>query len=241
MWLYHANMALEKPLRWVGCVRAVDEGGSIPRRGATLLVANHSSFLDPWFVGVIVPRPVRNLITRKWFDKSPAWRLLFTAWGTIPVQDGDATATLAAIKDALDAGHLVGVFPEGRISEDGRMNGFRSGVAWMASQSGAPVVPLGIRGAYDCLPRHRKVPRWPRIRIHVGAPRYFPGTEDGRPVEPTRRDIVTFTRLLEDDVRRLAGQPTRESAEARRAATVSAEDDDQNGKSLGMSSIPSSQ
>lgn len=241
MWLYYVFMGLERPLRWTGGVRVIDEGGTLPRRGPALLVHNHSSFLDPWLVLSVAPKPIRNLITRKWYDKSPIWRFLFWGWGTIPVHDGDVNSTLGSVKAALDRGQIVAIFPEGRISADGRMNSFRSGVAWMAAQSGVPVTPAGIRGAYECLPRHRRLPRWPRIRVHVGAPRYFPGTEGGRPVEPTRRDIVTFTRLLEDDVRRLAGQPARESAEARRAAAEIADDTAQNGKSLGMSSIPSSQ
>lgn len=223
MWLYYGLLVVERPARWTGWVRAVADPGTFPRRGPAIVVANHSCFLDPWFVAAVVPRPVQNLITRKWYDRSRLWRFLFSGWGTIPVQDGDANATIDGILAALRRGNMVGIFPEGRISADGQMTSFRSGVAWMAARSGAPAIPIGIRGAYECLPRHvRFFTKVPRVRIHVGSPRYFPGAENG-PVDPQRRDIVDFTRALEDEVRRLAGQPPREATERRRPALQTAD------------------
>lgn len=203
MWLYRVNHALGPliGLYWrLGLEGAV---ASIPRDGPLLLAANHSSYLDSWFLGMAFPRPVRYLITPKWYDRSPVWREVFRAFGTEPVQPEDPVATVTAVCALLARGEVVGIYPEGRISDDGSMRRFRSGIARIAARSGAPVMPVGIRGAHRSLPRHRLVPKPTRVRVHVGEPVRFPGAPLDDPLPSALR---AFQNDLHDRVARLAGQ-----------------------------------
>jgi 1-acyl-sn-glycerol-3-phosphate acyltransferase len=150
------------------------------------------------------PRPVHYLITRKWYDKSPAWRALFEAFGTEPVRAEDPAATVRAVCDLLSRGAVVGIFPEGSISHTGHLRHFRSGIARIAARSGAPVLPVGIRGAFESMPRHRAVPRPSRVRIHVGEPLAFPGAPF--PDDPGADAVRAFRDVVFERIRGLSDQ-----------------------------------
>ncbi len=202
-WFYRLNTLLRPLALFSGWLGAVDPDGWLRRDGGMLLVANHSSFLDPWFLGAAVPRPVRFVLNARWYHRSRTWRALFDASGVIPVDAVDPRRTIDAIVDAVRAGAVVGVFPEGRITWDGRMGRFRSGIAAMAALSGAPVVPVALRGAFRCLPRTRRIPRPVRVRAHVGSPVTYPGAPLTEP--PPLERARAFAARLEAEVRRLLG------------------------------------
>lgn len=214
-WLYHLIRGL-RPM-WGLFWRFRVEGAveAIPRRGPLILVANHASFLDPWFLCVLFPRDIYWLITRNWYYKTRAWERFFAAQGCIPVMES-ADETMETICGVLERGGLVGVFPEGRISRNGKMERFRTGVCYMAARSGAPVLPVGIVGAYETLPRERRFPRPGPLTIRVGEPLVFPGAPtDG---QPTMREVVRFRNVLASRVAELSGQPepvTRTANDAR--------------------------
>src|SRR5262249_34040197 len=140
-----------------------------PPSGPLILVSNHSSFLDPWFIGMAFPRLVRYLIDSDWYAASPAYRALFRSFGTIPVRSKRPEETVVAVCQSLDREEAVGIFPEGSVSPDGRLRRFRTGILHIAARSGAPVLPLGIRGAFESLPRSKRLPRPSRVTIHVGS------------------------------------------------------------------------
>ena len=71
--------------------------------------------------------------------------------------------------DVVHDGELFAIYPEGTRTPDGRLHKGRTGVARVALQSGAPVVPVGIVGTYEAAPKHRKVPRPGRVRIRFGS------------------------------------------------------------------------
>jgi 1-acyl-sn-glycerol-3-phosphate acyltransferase len=207
MWLYRLNHALGPliGLYWrLGLEGAVE---SIPRRGPLLLLSNHASFLDPWLIGMAFPRYIRYLITNRWYERSPLWKGVFRAFGTEPMQTGNPRATIEAVCRVLSRGEVTGIFPEGRISDDGRIQPFRAGATRIAALSGAPVLPLGIRGNYRSLPRHRRFPRPVRVRVHVGEPMVFPGSPTNGP--PPRTESVAFQVELLREICRLAGQEDR--------------------------------
>jgi len=205
MWLYLTTCKLAPALRLYWDLRIEGPVHAVPQTGPLLVASNHVSFLDPWWIALKFPRPVRYLINRAWYDRSRAWRAFFDANGTLPVDADDPRATIAAVCRALEAGQAVAVFPEGGISPDGRLRKFRSGIARMAAQSGAPVVPLALVGAYDSLPRTRRVPRPGRIRIRIGEPRTFPGSPRATPAEAG--ELQRFTAELREEVARLAVGP----------------------------------
>ena len=202
MWLYRLNRALG-PL--IGaCWRLGLEGEveSIPRSGGFLVVPNHSSVLDPWMVGMRFPRSVRWLITSRWYERSRTAHFLFTALGTVPVRPGDPAGTIDAVCAALGRGEGVGVFPEGGISGDGRVRRFRGGIARMAARSGVPVIPVGVRGAFESLPKQRRLPAFRRVTVVVGTPMRFPGAPIE--VEPDKDALTAFLASLRGEVARLA-------------------------------------
>ena len=203
MWLYRilypsSVLGIYWRLRLTG---AVDK---IPREGPLIVASNHTSFLDPWLLPVVFPRPIHWLITDKWYYKSKLWKLYFDAFGTVPLRSRDPRGTIEAVREMLAQGKVCGIFPEGRISYDGRIQRFQSGVSRIAGVSGAPILPVGVRGSFESLPRTRRIPRPSRITFHVGEPLVFPGSPH---VElPDFRD---FQQEVFEQVCKLAGQEDR--------------------------------
>ncbi len=204
MWLYHVQRPLKPALRrfWRLSLEGAIE--FIPRRGPLIVAPNHSSFLDPWFLAWVFPRSIRYLVTDDWCFRNPLWWSFFAAHGCIPLRSGNPAASVRAACAALAKGATVGVFPEGRISGDGRIQSFQAGIALLAARSGAPVLPVGVRGAFDSLPRTRKIPRRVPVRIHVGAPVSLTDAWDGRRLNRTAAD--RFVDHLFREVQHLSGQ-----------------------------------
>lgn len=189
--------------------RTIHGGERIPRQGPALIACNHGSFLDPWFIGGVSPRfPLRYLITASWYDRSRFWRAFFDANGVVSTSP-DPARTLSAVLACLTRGEAVVVFPEGSISTDGRIGRGKHGISWMAALSGAPVIPVALRGNSDALPRGRVVPRRRPVALHVGEPRVF---RDAPLDEPAFRDVEAFTLGLMEEICALAGQEDRIAA-----------------------------
>jgi len=202
--LWRVTLLLRPP------VRAAFDGRTfgaehVPAEGPVLIATNHASYLDPWFLGALFPRlPIRFLINEAWYDRSRLWRRVFRGYGVIPTTARAPDRTFARVLAALADGSVVGVFPEGRISRDGRMNRPKAGIGWMAALSGVPVVPCGLRGSHQILPRHRRWPRRHPLRLHIGAAMRFPEAPTATP-EP-----VVIARFVESVIARigeLAGSP----------------------------------
>lgn len=204
LWLYRASLVLRRPvLRF--CRGSTHGADRVPVEGPVLLAANHASYLDPWLLAALFPRnPIRFLINDSWYDRSVVWRAFFRSHGVIVARRGDYRATIRRVVGALSCGDVVGVFPEGRLSTDGRPSPARSGVGLMAAESGAPVVPCGLRGAFDLLPRHRRLPRRHPVSLHIGTPIAFPGAPLVKPEAGAVRD---FAEAVMREIQRLSGHP----------------------------------
>jgi 1-acyl-sn-glycerol-3-phosphate acyltransferase len=143
------------------------------------------------------------LVADQWYYRNRKWNVVFRALGTVPVKRGNPLETIRVVEEVLKRGEVVGIFPEGRVSDDGRIQRFHSGVARSAARSGAPVLPLGIRGGFDSLPRHRRIPKPTRVTIHVGTSIQF--AEAPIPGRISPAEIREFNTILEKEIRRLAG------------------------------------
>jgi 1-acyl-sn-glycerol-3-phosphate acyltransferase len=130
----------------------------VPRQGPALLISNHQSFLDPLLVGLAVRRHAVFLARQSLFrHRSLAW--LMRSLHAVPVnQEGFAREGLKAILQQLDAGRVVGIFPEGERTSDGQMGSLRPGIHLLIKKMAIPIVPIGIAGAYDAWPRWRAYP-----------------------------------------------------------------------------------
>jgi 1-acyl-sn-glycerol-3-phosphate acyltransferase len=153
---------------------------NVPRSGAAIVVANHASFLDPAILGDACPRKVHFLIMRAMYDLR-RFRWFYVGMESIPVSaDPQDALSLRRALRALRQGQVVGVFPEGHRRPDGSLGEGRLGAALLAARSGAPVIPVGIRGAYEAMPAKGIFP-WPkRIETVFGPPLRWEGGKPGR-------------------------------------------------------------
>lgn len=155
---------------------------NIPQDGPALLVCNHVSFADALVLAAVVHRPVRFVMDHQIF-KVPALNFLFRAAKAIPIAPAKAEpALLAQAFDAIDAalaeGELVCIFPEGRLTPDGEVGEFRSGVQRILDRRPVPVLPMGLSGLWES-PFSRYERQWHkrltlgalfrRVRVVVGA------------------------------------------------------------------------
>ncbi|MGC4815475.1 lysophospholipid acyltransferase family protein [Micromonospora sp. DT228] len=161
--------------------RPVIEGSeNVPRRDAVILAANHLSFIDSVVIPLATPRPVAFLAKAEYFRQPgiKGWltRTCLTGINAIPVQRGGHRAAQTSLQVALDVladGRAFGIHPEGSRSRDGRIYRGRTGVAWLALASGAPVIPVAVLGTDRIQPVGARLPRVGRIAVRFGAPLYF--------------------------------------------------------------------
>src|SRR3954468_4262378 len=150
----------------------------VPRRGPAILACNHVSYLDWLFLPLVVrTRRISFLAKLEYFTrpgvKGAGQRYFFTATGQVPVDRSGTDASSAALRTAkrlLDEGRLVGIFPEGTRSRDGRLYRGRTGVARLAAETGVPVIPCATVGVFDIAPPGAKVPRPHKISVRFGEP-----------------------------------------------------------------------
>lgn len=174
--------------------------------GPLILAPNHQSWIDPLLVqAAVYPRRITFLMTELFYDL-PVARWYFRAAAARPIREsGPSVAALRASLEALEAGETICLFPEGAITPDGRLQPGRRGVARLAARSGAPVLPLGIRGAVRVFSKVQKLPRIHPVEVRIGEPMRYQG-------EDSREGEEAFTAELMSRIETLAygrGEPDR--------------------------------
>jgi 1-acyl-sn-glycerol-3-phosphate acyltransferase len=127
----------------------------IPREGAAIVVANHVSFVDALIIGGSVRRPIRFVMYYKIFN-IPVLNFIFRTAKAIPIASykEDPEILENAYKEItkeLEAGHLVGIFPEGAITRDGELHEFKRGIEKILQTNPVPVVPMALRNLWGSL------------------------------------------------------------------------------------------
>ena len=149
---------------------------NVPEEGPVILAANHVSFMDSLFIPLALKRRVVYLGKSDYFDSAKT-RWFFKLVNVIPVKREGGTAGEAAIQAGvreLKKGLVVGIYPEGTRSPDGRLFRGKTGVARMALLANAPVVPVGVFGTRELQPPDRKMPKLSgRVQIVFGRPLSF--------------------------------------------------------------------
>jgi len=167
---YHALRWVIRPLLalWFG-LRVVGEK-HVPPRGPVILAANHPSQIDPLILAVAIPRRLTFFAAAELLTM-PVLGALVRPFHPVPVRRGHVD--LGAIKDCLarlERGAALLIFPEGKISRDGRLQPPHEGLAFIALRSGVPVIPVGVRGTYQVWPLGTRVPHRGRIEVRLGPP-----------------------------------------------------------------------
>jgi 1-acyl-sn-glycerol-3-phosphate acyltransferase len=177
----------------------------VPSGGGAILCPNHTSVLDSFFLPAVLPRRITYVGKAEYMDD---WKTkyLFPALGMIPIDRAGGNASeraLAAAQGILERGELFGIYPEGTRSRDGQLHRGHTGPARLALRTGAPLIPVGIRGAREVMPPDAKVPK-PFRPVHLAF---------GRPIDVDRyreRDDRMALRQITDEVmfeiRNLSGQ-----------------------------------
>jgi 1-acyl-sn-glycerol-3-phosphate acyltransferase len=152
---------------------------AIPEEGPAVLVCNHVSFVDALLIGGAVRRPVRFVMYYKIYQL-PLLNFVFRTAGTVPIAGRSEDlliydAAFKRIAEYLRDGELVCIFPEGKLTGDGEINEFKSGIERILQENPVPVIPMALQGLWGSFfsrdPRKRLFRRlWSRIRLVAGAP-----------------------------------------------------------------------
>ena len=203
----------------------------MPSSGPVIIASNHLSFSDSIFMPLVVSRKVTFLAKSEYFTspglKGFIKKLTFIALGQVPIDRSGGKRSEAALLTGLrllKENHCLGIYPEGTRSPDGRLYKGRTGIARMAIESGAPVVPVAMYNTAQIQPTGQIVPKVRRVEMVFGEPMYFTG-------DSTDLDVLReATNKLMEKIAELSGQeyvPNMYASEAKDAIKKSREDDDQ--------------
>ncbi|MBI3647562.1 MAG: 1-acyl-sn-glycerol-3-phosphate acyltransferase [Actinobacteria bacterium] len=179
-------------------VHGLDNLGGL--EGPVLFFSNHTSHLDATIIMTTLPdewqaKTAVGAARDYFFDVW--WRQAFTAlvYGAFPIERGSGSKGVGKARELLDEGWSIVVFPEGTRSPDGHVQRFRHGTARLCLEAGVPAVPIGIRGAFQAMPKGRGWPRPGRPPVSV---RY------GRPIVPEEGEAhQDFSRRMAQAVAQL--------------------------------------
>lgn len=177
----------------------------VPESGAAIVAGNHLSFSDHFLMPAILKRRITFLAKAEYFT-GPGLRgrltaAFFRSAGQIPVDRSGKEAGRAAIREGLGVlgrGELLGIYPEGTRSHDGRLYKGKVGVAVMALEAGVPVIPCAMIGTFEAQPPGRLVPRPRRVVIRFGRPLDFSryaGMEEEKAVLRAVTDEIMYAIL----------------------------------------------
>ncbi|MEU9885512.1 lysophospholipid acyltransferase family protein [Sphaerisporangium sp. NPDC051011] len=166
---------------------------NVPRQGPAIMAGNHLSFADHFFGPLPLPRKVISLGKAEYFTgrgvKGFFTRLFFTGVGTVPIDRSGGKASEASLRTGLRVlreGELLGIYPEGTRSPDGRLYKGKTGVARLALESRVPVIPWAMVNTFEMMPPGRL---FPKLGIR-------PGVRYGKPLDFSRYYGMEEDRLV---------------------------------------------
>ena len=180
---------------------------NVPQSGPVIIASNHLSFSDSIFMPVVVPRKVTFLAKSEYFTspgiKGFIKKITFIALGQVPVDRSGGRRSEAALLTGLDLlreGACIGIYPEGTRSPDGKLYKGRTGIARMAIESGAAIVPVAMFNTAEIQPTGQVVPKVRRVEMIFGEPLYFAGDSTDLKV------LREITDEIMDKIQELSGQ-----------------------------------
>ncbi|GII01969.1 lysophospholipid acyltransferase family protein [Planobispora takensis] len=166
---------------------------NVPKEGPVILAGNHLSFADHFFGALFLPRKVISLGKAEYFTgkgvKGMISRAFFSGVGTVPIDRSGGKASEAALRTGLrilGEGQVLGIYPEGTRSHDGRLYKGKTGVARLALESRVPVIPWAMVNTFEMMPPGRPLPK---LGIR-------PGVKFGKPLDFSRYYGMEEDRLV---------------------------------------------
>jgi 1-acyl-sn-glycerol-3-phosphate acyltransferase len=210
MWYFLLKIIVLGPLLKVMFRPWVRGSEKIPSDGAAILASNHLSFSDSIFLPLMLRRPVVFLAKSEYFTgkglKGTLTRWFFIGTGQLPIDRSGGKASEAALNTGLrvlSQNQLLGIYPEGTRSPDGRLFRGRTGIARMVLEAKVPVFPVAMIDTEKVQPIGRRLPRIRRIGVVVGEPldfSRFAGMEGDRLVLRAVTDEISY------ELMKLSGQ-----------------------------------
>jgi len=183
---------------------------NIPEEGPAILASNHLSYADWLFMPMTVSRKVTFVAKAEYFNTPgiKGWfqKQFFSGAGQVPIDRTSGSAAegaLSAAKRVLDDGDLFGIYPEGTRSHDGRLYRGKTGVARLALETKAPVIPVAVLGTDVVAPPGKKFGSWTRPMVRFGTPLDFSRYEG---MENDRYILRSITDEIMYEIMRLSGQ-----------------------------------
>ena len=182
----------------------------VPHSGPAILASNHLAVADSFYLPLVVRRRITFLAKSEYFTgkglkgRLTAW--FYTAAGQVPIDRASADAAQAALETAhgiLADGKLLGMYPEGTRSPDGRLYKGKTGLARLALETGVPVIPVAMIGTDVVNPPGSKMWRFGRVTVRLGKPMdfsRFEGLAGNRFIERAVIDEVMY------ELMKLSGQ-----------------------------------
>ncbi|WP_146952012.1 lysophospholipid acyltransferase family protein [Cellulomonas soli] len=153
---------------------------NVPSEGGAIMASNHLAVFDSVFLPIMIDREIVFIGKQEYFTGSGFKGRLTAGFmrgvGTIPVDRGGGKASEAALRTGLrriEDGGLFGIYPEGTRSPDGRLYRGKTGIARLALESGAPVIPVAMIGTGEAQPIGRRIPKIMRVGVVIGEPLDF--------------------------------------------------------------------
>jgi 1-acyl-sn-glycerol-3-phosphate acyltransferase len=209
----------------------VEGGENIPTEGPAILASNHLSFSDSIFLPLVVPRRITFLAKADYFTgsgvKGKLSKAFFAGVGQVPIDRSGGEASERALrtgKRILAEGNLLGLYPEGTRSPDGRLYRGKTGVARMAIEAGVPVIPVAMINTDVVQPTGKIIPKLGRVGVKVGKPLDFSryaGMESDRFVLRSVTDEIMYELMMlsgQEYVDTYATKAKADIEEARKAA-----------------------
>ena len=183
---------------------------NIPKTGAVILASNHLSFIDSVFLPLVIDRNVAFLAKSEYFTgkglKGWATKMFFKATGMLPIDRSGGKASEASLNTGLKrlaTGDVLGIYPEGTRSPDGKMYRGRTGVARMILEGHVPVVPVAMIDTEKVMPIGTRIPKVRRIGVIIGEPLDFSRFEG---LEGDRFILRSITDEIMYELQKLSGQ-----------------------------------
>lgn len=177
----------------------IENREQIPLHGPLIVAANHFSYMDPVILQTVFPRRIFFMMTELYYEGRGKW--FFQLLRCICVkEEGSNIAALREGLAVLKKNAVLGIFPEGGVSKEGRLQEGDPGIGFLVAKSGVSVVPAFISGTYEALPKGAKIPKISRITVIFGKPMTFENFDK----HEKKKGVEEITKTIMDRIKELS-------------------------------------